>query len=57
MAGTVTRQIYLGSHRDYLVGLPDGESVRAVASADLHIACGQPVWLHLPPKHCRALAQ
>ena len=55
--GTVTRQIYLGSHRDYLVGLPDGESVRAVASADLHIACGQPVWLHLPPEHCRALAQ
>jgi iron(III) transport system ATP-binding protein len=54
--GKVTRQIYLGSHRDYLVALPDGETVRALAPAGLSIAPGQDVWLHLPPEHCRALA-
>ncbi|MBC5783067.1 ABC transporter ATP-binding protein [Ramlibacter sp. USB13] len=54
--GTVTRQIYLGSHRDYLVTLPDGESVRAVAPSDFSLAPGASVWLHLPPAHCRALA-
>jgi iron(III) transport system ATP-binding protein len=54
--GTVTRQVYLGSHRDYLVSLADGETVRAVTSADISIPAGQSVWLHLPPAHCRALA-
>ncbi|MEJ8835810.1 ABC transporter ATP-binding protein [Ramlibacter sp. AN1133] len=54
--GTVARQIYLGSHRDYLVSLPDGETVRAVAPAGLSIPPGESVWLHLPPEHCRALA-
>jgi len=55
--GTVTRQIYLGSHRDYLVQLPDGETVRAVAPSTLSIPPGATVWLHLPPEHCRALAR
>lgn len=55
--GTVARQIYLGSHRDYLVTLADGQSVRAVTAADIRIAAGEPVWLHLPPAHCRALAR
>lgn len=55
-AGTVTRQIYLGSHRDYLVQLADGETVRAVTSPEVGIAPGSPVWLHLAPEHCRALA-
>ncbi|MCC2635044.1 ABC transporter ATP-binding protein [Ramlibacter sp.] len=54
--GTVARQIYLGSHRDYLVNLPDGESVRALAPAHVSIPPGESVWLHLPPEHCRALA-
>jgi len=54
--GRVARQIYLGSHRDYLVALGDGEQVRAVAPADVVIPAGEPVWLHLPPEHCRALA-
>jgi iron(III) transport system ATP-binding protein len=54
--GTVTRQIYLGSHRVYLVTLADGETVRAVAPSGLSIAPGASVWLHLPPEHCRALA-
>jgi iron(III) transport system ATP-binding protein len=54
--GTVARQIYLGSHRDYLVSLPDGETVRAVTPSDLSVPPGAGVWLHLPPEHCRALA-
>jgi iron(III) transport system ATP-binding protein len=54
--GTVARQIYLGSHRDYLLTLPDGETVRALAPAGLSIPPGGQVWLHLPPEHCRALA-
>jgi iron(III) transport system ATP-binding protein len=54
--GTVTRQIYLGSHRDYLVQLADGDTVRAVAPSTLSIPPGATVWLHLPPEHCRALA-
>ena len=55
--GTVTRQIYLGSHRDYLVALTGGETVRTVAPVNVAIPVGQEVWLHFPPEHCRALAQ
>jgi iron(III) transport system ATP-binding protein len=54
--GTVARQTYLGSHRDYVVTLADGEALRAVAPVHQDIAPGQNVWLHLPPERCRALA-
>ncbi|AEG92679.1 ABC transporter ATP-binding protein [Ramlibacter tataouinensis] len=54
--GRVTRQIYLGSHRDYLVALPGGETLRAVTPSHVSIPPGDSVWLHLPPEHCRALA-
>ncbi len=54
---TVTRQIYLGPHRDYLVSLQGGELVRAVTPVDVSVAEGQSVWLHFPPEHCRALAR
>lgn len=54
--GTVIRQIYLGSHRDYLVSLVNGETVRAVAPVQVAIPAGQEVWLQFPPEHCRALA-
>jgi iron(III) transport system ATP-binding protein len=57
IGGTVARQVYLGSHRDYLVALADGETVRTVTPVDVAIAQGQPVWLHFPPAHCRALAR
>ena len=57
ISGVVSRQVYLGASRDYLVVLPGGETVRAITSADLAIAEGQAVWLHFPPQHCRALAQ
>ena len=56
ISGTVARQVYLGWHRDYLVTLADGETVRAVTPVDVAISPGQTVWLHFPPQHCRALA-
>ncbi|RUM96993.1 ABC transporter ATP-binding protein [Pseudaminobacter arsenicus] len=55
--GTVSRQIYLGSHRDYLVSLTGGETVRTIAPVDVAIPVGQQVWLNFPPDSCRALAQ
>jgi iron(III) transport system ATP-binding protein len=54
--GTVIRQVYLGGHRDYLVSLAGGETVRTVTPTDVAIAVGETVWLHFPPEHCRALA-
>ncbi len=56
ISATVTRQIYLGSHRDYLVTLADGQTVRTITPVDVAIPEGRTVWLHLPPAHCRALA-
>jgi iron(III) transport system ATP-binding protein len=57
VSGTVNRQIYLGSHRDYLVSISGGETVRAVAPVNVAIPVGQEVWLHFPSQNCRALAQ
>ena len=54
--GKVVRQVYLGSHRDYLVSLSGGETVRAIAPVDVAIPENQQVWLHCPPDRCRALA-
>lgn len=56
-SGTVVRQIYLGSHRDYLVTLPDGETVRALAPVDFAVPTGAQVWMRFPPERCRALAR
>src|SRR5690606_6268579 len=55
-SGIIKRQIYLGSHRDYLVTLNGGETVRTVAPVNVAIPVGQEVWLHFPPENCRALA-
>jgi iron(III) transport system ATP-binding protein len=56
ISGTVARQVYLGPHRDYLVTLAGGETVRTITPVDVAIKEGQTVWLHFPPEHCRALA-
>jgi iron(III) transport system ATP-binding protein len=55
--GTVTRQTYLGAHRDYIVTRSNGESVRALTTIDVAIAPGETVWLHMPKRHCWALAR
>jgi iron(III) transport system ATP-binding protein len=54
-SGRVARQVFLGAARDYLVELPGGEQLRVTAPPELDIAPGSPVWVHLPPEHCRAL--
>ena len=56
-AGKVARQVYLGAHRDYLVTLAGGETVRTVTSPEVAIPAGGDVWLHFPPERCRALAR
>jgi iron(III) transport system ATP-binding protein len=57
ISGVVARQIYLGSHRDYLVEMANGEKIRAVAPVGVDIAPGHEVWLYFDPENCRALAR
>ncbi len=56
LPATVTRQVFLGSSRDYMVEAADGTQIRVVASPVENVAAGSPVWLHLPPDRCRVLA-
>jgi iron(III) transport system ATP-binding protein len=51
----VTRQVFLGSSRDYMVEVADGTQLRIVTSAGENIAPGTNVWLDLQPERCRAL--
>jgi iron(III) transport system ATP-binding protein len=53
--GTVARQVFLGSSRDYLVELPQGRQLRVTTPPDLSLPPGSSVWLHLPPERCRGL--
>jgi iron(III) transport system ATP-binding protein len=55
--GRVERHTYLGGHRDYLVALPDGQSVRVVAPLSVDYPVGERVGLSFPPESCRALAR
>jgi iron(III) transport system ATP-binding protein len=57
LRGRITRHSFLGAVRDYLIELPNGEQLRAVTQPDQSVAPGSDVWLHLPPEHCRALAE
>ena len=56
LPGTVVRQVFLGSSRDYMVEIADGTQLRVVASAAENIRQGASVWLHLPPERCRVLS-
>ena len=55
MPATVTRQVFLGGSRDYMVETKDGTQLRVLTTAAESIAQGSAVWLHLPPDRCRAL--
>ena len=57
LRGRVQRMSFLGAVRDYLIELPGGEQLRAVTGPEQSVAPGSEVWLHLPPEHCRALAE
>ena len=52
---TVTRQVFLGGNRDYMVEARDGTQLRIVTPAPQNIPQGSAVWLHLPQDRCRAL--
>jgi iron(III) transport system ATP-binding protein len=51
----IVRQIYLGSHRDYLLELRGGQQLRSVAPVAFSAAPGEIIWVRLPPESCRAL--
>jgi iron(III) transport system ATP-binding protein len=53
--GTVVRQVFLGSSRDYMVEMADGTPIRVVAPAAENIQQGASVWLYLPPESCLIL--
>ena len=53
----VTRQVFLGSARDYTVALDDKTELRVTAPPGRNIAPGERVWLHLPAEQLRALAE
>jgi iron(III) transport system ATP-binding protein len=52
---TVTRNVFLGSTRDYMVEIADGTSLRVVTAPAESFLEGSQVWLHLPPEQCRVL--
>ena len=53
----VTRQVYLGAARDYMVEVADGTSLRATTPTETSVPKGGEVWLTLPPERCRALSR
>ena len=54
---TVTRQVYLGASRDYVVETADGNSLRLVTPTETAVDKGREVWLILPPDRCRTLSR
>ena len=54
---TVTRQVFLGASRDYMVETADGTTLRVVTTTENAVAKGTEVWLTLPPERCRALSR
>jgi iron(III) transport system ATP-binding protein len=56
LPGTVVRNVFLGSARDYIVAARDGTQLRITAPPEEDFASGASVWLSLPPDKCRALA-
>src|SRR5262249_6924164 len=53
----VTRQVFLGASRDYLVETPDGTALRGITSPGNIVSEGKEVWLTRPPERCRALSR
>ena len=53
----MTRQVFLGASRDYMVEIADGTSLRVTTPTETSVAKGTEVWLTLPPERCRALSR
>ena len=43
---TVTRQVFLGANRDYMVETPDGTALRVTTPTETAVEKGREVWLH-----------
>jgi iron(III) transport system ATP-binding protein len=56
LSATVTRNVFLGGNRDYMIGLADGTHLRVLAPPSQNIPQGSKVQAHLPPDRCRILA-
>ena len=54
---TVTRQVFLGANRDYMVETADGTALRVTTPTETAVEKGREVWLTLPPERCRALSR
>ncbi|WP_349631531.1 ABC transporter ATP-binding protein [Bradyrhizobium tropiciagri] len=57
LKAVVTRQVYLGMNRDYMVEAADGTSLRVSTPTETAVDKGSEVWLTLPPERCRALSR
>jgi iron(III) transport system ATP-binding protein len=57
MRAVVTRQVFLGANRDYMVEASDGTTLRVATPTSLAVPRGTEVWLHLPHERCRALSR
>ncbi|MBA2398919.1 MAG: ABC transporter ATP-binding protein [Bradyrhizobium sp.] len=53
----VTRQVYLGVARDYMVEVADGTALRVTTPTETNVSRGTDIWLTLPPDRCRALSR
>jgi iron(III) transport system ATP-binding protein len=53
----VTRQVYLGISRDYMVETSDGSALRVTTATETAVERGSEVWLTLPRERCRALSR
>jgi iron(III) transport system ATP-binding protein len=53
----VTRQVFLGANRDYMVETSDGTTLRAITSTQIAVPSGTEIWLTLPAERCRALSR
>jgi iron(III) transport system ATP-binding protein len=54
---TVTRQVFLGASRDYMVETSDGTTLRVITGTENAVLKGTEVCLTLPPERCRALSR
>ena len=57
LRAVVTRQVYLGLARDYMVEVANGSMLRVVTPTETNVPKGSEVWLTLPAERCRALSR
>jgi iron(III) transport system ATP-binding protein len=57
LPATVTRNVFLGGNRDYIVEAADGTQLRVLTPAGQNLAQGSRVLARLPVDRCRILAQ